>query len=271
MLDDDTVDVVYVATPIALHGDHGRHVIDAGKHLWCEKPFATRYHDVRQLIERSAARGLAACEGHMYLHHPHFQQFRRYITDGRLGRITSIECRFGLPRLDEPGFRSDPTLGGGALFDVGCYPISAVHALFPDADASVAWSSMQSWDGWPLDTDGQAVLELSNGVVAHLEWRINGSYRAEIDVWGDRGSARTEKIFSKPADYVPFFRLRDRRGSETTEAGEAADHFVLMLQNFNRMMDDKGALALEQRRILRTADVVDRIWSAGPPHRGHEV
>ena len=89
-------------------------------------------------MERSAQLGLAVCEGHMYLHHPHFQQFRRYITEGRLGRVTINRVPIRLPRLEQPGFRSDPALGGGALFDVGCYPISAVHALFPEPAASVA-------------------------------------------------------------------------------------------------------------------------------------
>jgi predicted dehydrogenase len=157
------------------------------------------------------------------------------------------------------------------LFDVGCYPISAVHALFPEATASVACASVQSRDGWPLDTDGHAVLELSNGAVAFLQWRINGAYRNEIDVWGDRGSAFTDKIFSKPADYVPLFRLRDMRGQETIEPGHAADHFVLMLQNFSEMIDDKLALESERRRIVRSADVMARIWSVGQQKRGQEV
>lgn len=271
MLRDDAIDVVYVATPIALHGEHGRRVLEAGKHLWCDKPLAASRDAVLLLLERSARLGLAVCEGHMYLHHPQFQQVRRYITEGRLGRVTSIECRFGIPRLEQPGFRSDPSLGGGALFDVGCYPISAVHALFPESAASVVYSSVEFRDGWPLDTDGHALLQLSNDAVAHLEWRINGSYRNEIDVWGDRGSVFTDKIFSKPADYVPFFRVRDARGSETIEPGQAADHFVLMLRNFSKMIDDKDALESEHRRIARSADVMDRIWSARQPQRGQEV
>jgi predicted dehydrogenase len=271
MLRDEAIDVVYVATPIALHDEHGIRVLDARKHLWCDKPLATSRDAVLQLIDRSTRLGLAVCEGHMYLHHPQFHQLRRYITSGLLGRVASVECRFGIPRLDEPGFRSDPALGGGALFDVGCYPISAVHALFPDAEAHVAHASVQSLDGWPLDTDGHAILEFSNHLVAHLEWRINSSYRSEIDVWGDQGSAFSERFFSKPADYVPAFRLRDLRGVETTVSGEAADHFVLMLQNFNKMVDDKDALESEQRRIVRSADVMDRIWSAGLTQRGQEA
>jgi predicted dehydrogenase len=271
MLGDDAIDIVYVATPIALHAEHGRQVLAAGKHLWCEKPLVTTRNTVVELMELAARRGLAVCEGHMYLHHPQFQQFRRYVMEGRVGRVTSMECRFGIPRLEWAGFRSDPALGGGALFDVGCYPISAVHALFPEETAEVAFASIHSRDGWELDTDGQALLELSNGVVAHLEWRINSSYRNEIEVWGDRGSLFTDRIFSKPTDYVPLFRLRDLKGAETIETGQAADHFVLMLRDLCQMMHDKDALEFEHGRIVRSASTMDRVWSLGWARRDKEA
>jgi predicted dehydrogenase len=271
MLRDGEIDVVYLATPIALHAEHGRRVLEAGKHLWCEKPLATSRDAVYDLMERSVQGGLAMCEGHMYLHHPQFQQLFRYVKAGRLGRVTSLACRFGIPRLDRAGFRSDPALGGGALFDVGCYPISAIHALFPDETARVAYASVHFRDGGALDTDGQALLELSNGVAAHLEWRINSSYRNEIDVWGDRGSAFTDKIFSKPYDYLPQFRLRDERGVETIEVGQPANHFVLMLQNFTRMLHDREALESERCRIMHSVEVMDRIWSVGQSARALEV
>ena len=157
----------------------------------------------------------------------------------------------------------------GARKPVSAHPRG--HALFPESEGSVAYARVHSWEGWPLDTGGQAIVELSHDVVTHLEWRINGSYRSEIDVWGDRGSVFTEKIFSKPPDYVPFFRVRDPRSDETIERGQAADHFVLMLQNFSQMLDDRDALDSERRRIVRTADVMDRIWSAGQSPRGREV
>ena len=271
MLCDNETDVVFVATPIALHAEHGRQVLEARKHLWCDKPLTTSRDATVELLELAARGGLAVCEGHMYLHHPQFQQFRRYVTEQRLGRVTSIDCRFGIPRLEQPGFRVDPALGGGALFDVGCYPISAVLALFPNETARVAYASVRCRDAWKLDTDGQAVLELSNHALAHLEWRINSSYRNEIEIWGDRGSVFTDRIFSKPTDYVPRFRLRDTSGSETIETGEAADHFVLMLQNFSQIMHDKDALESEQRRIVRSAYVMDRIWSIGWAVRNPEV
>ena len=261
MLRDPSADIVYVATPIGLHAEHGKQVLDARKHLWCEKPLTCQLQNTLELLESSKRQGLSICEGLMYLHHPQFRQLSKYITDGRLGSIKSIVCRFGIPRLEHAGFRFDPALGGGALFDVGCYPISAIQALFPEENPNVSYASIVTRDGSAVDTDGHAVIALSNGAVANLEWGVNCAYRNEIDIWGERGSVFTDKIFSKPIDHIPVFRLRDTQGAETTEYGEANDHFVSMLQYFRGMIDDLRAAEAERSRVARRAEVLDRIWS----------
>lgn len=263
MLGDPRVEIVYVVTPIGLHAEHGKRVLEARKHLWCEKPLTSRLRRTLELMDLSRRHRLSICEGHMYLHHPQFRQLCTYVSEGRLGAIASVGCRFGIPRLEHPGFRSDPALGGGALFDVGCYPISAIQTLFPDETQRIAYSTVVSRNGEGVDTDGQALIQLSNGAVAHVEWRINVAYRNEIDVWGDKGSLFTDKVFSKPATYVPVFGIRDAHGAETTEPGEAADHFVIMLQDFRDMMDDVGTIESERRRIIRRAEVLEEIRSRG--------
>jgi hypothetical protein len=116
-------------------------------------------------------------------------------------------------------------------------------------------------DGGPIDTDGNCLIELSNGAVATLEWKINSAYRNEIDVWGEEASLFTDKLFSKPAAYTPMFRLRNVQGVETIEYGEAANHFVLMLEAFRRSIPDDRAMESERRAIAQRAEVLDRIWS----------
>lgn len=197
----------------------------------------------------------------MYLHHPQFQKLSSYVNDGRLGLIMSIGCRFGIPRLEHPGFRSDPALGGGALFDVGCYPISAIQALFPGEELDVSYSNIVVPDDSAVDTAGQATIALSNGTIANLEWRINCSYRNEIDIWGEEGSVFSDRIFSKPSDHIPVFRLRDPQGVETTEYGEAGNHFLSMLQYFQSTVYDLEASEAERNRIVRRAEVLHRVWS----------
>lgn len=273
MLADPAVDVVYVATPIALHAEHGRSVLDAGKHLWCEKPLATTLNDAVELTDVSRRRGLMVGEGHMYLYHPHFRRLRSYIDDGDLGTVLSVTCRFGIPTLEEPGFRSTAALGGGALFDVGCYPVSAVEALFDVAPADVLWARIAYRDGSDVDTEGEAALRLPHGATARLEWRIHAAYRNEIDIWGDRGSVGTDRIFSKPADFVPSFRLRDLRGAESVALGQPADHFSLMLREFRNATEHVAAATAEteRRRIVRRAALMERVHQLGAAHESQRA
>jgi dTDP-3,4-didehydro-2,6-dideoxy-alpha-D-glucose 3-reductase len=271
MLADPDVDVVYVATPIALHAEHGTRVLEAGKHLWCEKPVTGDPAVAERLLQLSRARGLAVCEAHMYLHHPQFRQLRSFVADGRLGAVSTVVCRFGVPKLDDPGFRSHPDLGGGALLDLGCYPVSALLALFPGEACRVTRASIATRDEWMVDTDGVALVECAGGATACLEWRINWSYRNEIDIWGDRGSVFTDRLFSKPAVYVPTFRLRDLRGLETIEGGEAADHFGLMLRDFRQIMDDEVAIERERRRVAERAALLHEIRACAGAGNRREV
>lgn len=260
MLGDPEVEVVYVSTPIGLHAEHGRRVLQAGKHLWCEKPLTTSLDATMELVETAQNKRLSICEGLMYLHHPQFQQLAACVTNGRLGTVLSVGSRFGIPKLEHAGFRTDPNLGGGALFDVGCYPVSAIHALFPDHETRVVASLMGTRDGSAVDTDGSTVLEVSNGMTAHLEWRINCAYRNEVTVWGTLGSVTTRQIFSKPPTWVPEFEFCDLRGVATIETGVAADHFVTMLERFADMTNGTDDGIAERTRIVRTARVMDEIY-----------
>lgn len=261
MLDDPAVDVVYVATPTGLHAEHAAAAIAAGKHVWCEKPLTARLRDTLDLVGLSRRKRLSLCEGHMYLHHPQFTRLARYVTGGRIGRTLSVGFRFGIPPLAHPGFRTDKALGGGALLDVGSYPISALDALFPDATREVGYARVSFRDGSSVDTDGRAMIELSNGVAADLEWRTGAAYRNEVDVWGDGGSLFADRIFSKPASFAPLFRLRDAHGVETIEPAGAADHFVLMLGAFRDLVTDAEAAERERGSITRRAELLEAIAS----------
>lgn len=259
MLGDPAADAVYVATPIGLHAAHGARVLRAGKHLWCEKPVTARLSDTLQLLAIAQSDGLSVCEAFMYLYHPQFERLVRYLGDGTLGPVRSVSCRFGIPALERPGFRNDAALGGGALLDVGCYPVSAIHALFPDDSVHVAHAAVRARAGSAVDTDGHAVMALSGGAEAFLEWRTGCAYRNEIDLWGEAGSVSTDKLFSKGADYVPDFRVRDLRGAETRESGARCNHFSSMLQSFRRTVDDPDAASSERSRIVKRAETLDMI------------
>lgn len=263
MLSDLSVDVVYVATPIALHHQHGKQVLDANKHFWCEKPLTSSLKDSMELLESAKNKGLSMCEGHMFLHHPQFQNLKKFLNSDQLGKILSVDARFGIPTLENPGFRSNPALGGGAFFDVGCYPVAAILDLFLEAEVCVNYAKISELVDSVVDTNGEAIVNISNGVSAHLEWRIHSSYRNEINIWGKKGSLFTTKIFSKQPDYSPHFYIRDAHGIQSKKKGIAANHFQLMFRSFMDTIYSYEKAELERKSIIRRAILMDQIWTLG--------
>jgi predicted dehydrogenase len=258
MLSDPHLDIVYLSTPIGLHAKQGMQVLKAGKHLWCEKPLTCDLADTRKLALFAEEMGLTLAEGFMYLYHPQFRYLQRFVAEKNLGSVKTVTCRFGIPFLENPGFRYDESLCGGAFFDVGSYAVSAVLALFPSEDPIVLYANISGNDDYEVDLEGSAKLYFHSGSSVYLEWGVGRGYRNEIDIWGEKGSLFTDKIFSKPADYVPEFRLRNLNGVESIEKCESDNHFVSMFRYFRKMVND-DTMVNERLRILRLAYYLEEI------------
>jgi NDP-hexose-3-ketoreductase len=258
MLEDPEVDVVYLSTPTGLHASQGTSVLLRGKHLWCEKPLGTNSGEVAALTRLSREKGVVLAEAFMYLYHPQFAYLQTVLKSGLLGYIQTVTCRFGIPPLDRPSFRNSRELGGGAFLDVGCYPVSAVASLFPDSRLDVAFSEFLIEPGSPVDYAGSARL-CCGGMRIALEWGVGSSYRNEIDFWGEKGSLSSERIFSKPPEYVPRFRFLDLNGAERLAFGQPADPFERMFLAFLDMLSDAPAAERERLRIERCATLMDSV------------
>ena len=264
MLDDPDLDIVFLATPIGLHAAHGKAILAANKHLWCEKPLAMNLEQALELSALSRTHQLSLAEGFMYLYHPQFSRLAEILNSQMLGEIRSVTCRFGLPPLARPGFRTSAELGGGAFLDVGCYPASAIASLFPGLTLAVVASEIRRAPGSPVDMDGSAMLRCGNGAAITLDWGLARAYRNEIDIWGSKGSVSTDRIFSKPADYVPQFRFLDLNGRESLEPGWPGNHFLTMFEAFRKLVDDPAKAENARGMIVRRAQLMDEIAKNSP-------
>src|ERR1700722_5856034 len=167
MLRSEAVDTVILATPIGVHASQGRAVLEAGKHLWCEKSLTSSSRDAEALIAEARRRELLLAECFMFVHHP---QFRRLMVEAeQVGVIASLTSRFLMPRLEQPGFRHDPELGGGGLLDVGCYPVHAALQRLGDG-LEVQLARLAKPPDCAVDMTGLAVLRAQSGATALLEW-----------------------------------------------------------------------------------------------------
>ena len=257
MLNSTEVDIVYIATPIGIHFSLAKQALEAGKHVWCEKPLTCSYIDTQVLVSLSEKKDKVLTESFMYLYHPQFQRVKKFVDDSK--GVHSVICRFGIPTLDKPGFRSNLELCGGALWDVATYTVSALLPLFPDQQVKVIFSEVLTKKGMQVDSEGRAVLRFSQGATAYLEWGVGVAYKNEIDLWTKDSSFFTDKLFSKPKEYQPQYKIRDINGNESVENGEQSEQFMNMFSNFLKIINNKEKAALERKSILQRAKLMNDI------------
>jgi predicted dehydrogenase len=257
MLNSTEVDVVYIATPIGVHFSLAKQAIEAGKNVWCEKPLTCSYIDTQALVSLAEKKDKVLTESFMYLYHPQFQRVKKFVDDSK--GVHSVICRFGIPTLDKPGFRNSSELCGGALWDVATYTVSALLPLFPDQQVKVIFSEVLTKKGMQVDSEGRAVLRFSQGATAYLEWGVGVAYKNEIDLWAKDSSFFTDKIFSKPKEYQPQYKIRDLNGNERVENGEQSEQFMDMFSNFLKIMNNKEKAAIERKSILQRAKLMNDI------------
>lgn len=258
LLEDRAVDVVYLATPTGLHAAMAGRVIDAGKHLWCEKPLTDSYELTASLLADVRAAGLVALEADMFVHHPQFRQMLEIAGSGQLGSIVSATARFGFPHREGNDFRYSKELGGGALLDAGFYPVAAAVGLLGH-DLELAGSTIGFTEGIGVDTGGTA-LAISAAGAALLDWGFGRSYRSEINVWCEDGVVDLARAFAKPADLETRIAVRHQSGEETVYQVPPADHFALMLEHFAAVTS--GALAFDSAPILTRSRLLTDIRAA---------
>jgi len=259
MLNNRNIDIVYLATPIGVHFNLAMQALKAGKHVWCEKPLTCDYKNTKTLIQFAKENRKMVTEAFMYLHHSQFNKVQDFVNDKKTGQVRSVICRFGIPNLKSPSFRLDPNLCGGALWDVASYTVSAVLALYPGQHVKVLFSEVCQKEDFLVDTEGRAVLRFSNGVTAYLEWGIGLGYKNEIELWSDKGSFYTDKIFSKPENYKPIYQTRDINGNESLSYGDISEQFKEMFYNFYNMIDSPKQIVTEYDTILARAQIMDEI------------
>jgi dTDP-3,4-didehydro-2,6-dideoxy-alpha-D-glucose 3-reductase len=261
MFQDVDVDVVYISTPIGIHFEQAKTALELKKNVWCEKPLTNNFNHTKILIELAKKNNKMLSEAFMFLYHPQFKKIKNIVNNKEYGKVHSIVCRFGIPKLEEPGFRENVKLGGGAFWDVGSYTVAAVLELFEDQNVEILFSELLKDKKTLLDNQGRAILRFSQGTIAYLEWGVGVAYKNEIDLWAEKGSFYTDKIFSKPDKYLPVYRMRNKYGEEELINGKNAEQFEEMFKVFSNILNSPHMIEDEYKRIYKRAKVMDEIYN----------
>jgi predicted dehydrogenase len=130
MLADPAIEAVYIPLPNHLHVPWAIKALEAGKHVLCEKPIALNAPEAEALIEARDRSGRQLIEAFMVRHHPQWHRARALLRDGAIGTAAAIQASFVFKVTDPANVRNQPDIGGGALYDVGCYTLLAGRYFF---------------------------------------------------------------------------------------------------------------------------------------------
>jgi predicted dehydrogenase len=169
LLADQTIDAVYIATPAALHKKWTLAALAAGKHVLCEKPFASNAVEAREMVAAGEASGLILMEAFHWRYHPYIDQICSVVDSGAIGTVQRVEGYFNLPdgAIPRGDIRWDLSLGGGALMDLGCYAVQWVRWLVGEEPAVASATADCPLPG--VDGFLRAELSWPSGVTGAVE------------------------------------------------------------------------------------------------------
>lgn len=252
------VDAVYLALPAALHAEWAEAALSAGKHVLVEKPATMAAADTERLLATAARRGLVLRENVLFPHHSQHPVARRLVEDGRLGRVRTVHAWFGIP-LGHPGnVRYVPELGGGALSELGGYPIRLIVRLLGPGCA-VTGAVLRTSTKLGIDMAGQVTLATPDGVLGFAEFGLDQCYDTRCVVSGDRARLELDRPFTPPPAYQPRLSLTEQDHREEFVLA-ADDQLANALAAFHHAVETGATAGTEHEEdSLHTARLVDTV------------
>jgi predicted dehydrogenase len=232
------VDVVYVSLPNHLHAEWTTRALDAGKHVLCEKPLALSVADVDAVAAAAARSGRIVAEGFMYLHHPQIIRAIDLARSGAIGRLEVVNGTFSffLTHPDDP--RVDPAMGGGSLWDVGCYPVSMSRRIAGEEPDQ--FGAFARFDERGVDRTFVGQMHFPGGLLAQFDSGFAAPGRERIEIVGSDATLVLDSPFL-PAPDGPTPTLTMWRGRDATTIGvDSADQYGAEVDDLTAAILDGG-------------------------------
>lgn len=228
LLGDPSVDAVYIPLPNHLHVEWCLRALAAGKHVLCEKPMAMTASEFDRLQAAKAASDRHLSEAIMALHHPQWHRARAWVQGGAIGQLAHVEGVFTYTNTDPANIRNRPETGGGALRDIGIYPLAVTR--FVTGAEPVAQHARATLENG-VDTHARAHVTFADFV---LEFRVSMrmALRQEMVFHGTEGWLRLTAPFNGASYGDTRLDLRRHAGDWQVESFNAPDPYRLMVEAF---------------------------------------
>lgn len=217
LLADPEIDVIYNPLPNHLHAEWTIKAVQAGKHVLCEKPLALSVDEVDAIKSAAHEHGRIVAEAFMYRHHPKTLKAQEIVKSGSLGTLKLIRGSFTFLLTREGDVRLNPDMGGGSIWDVGCYPISYTRSVLGEEPLEVFGWQVAGPTGVDETFVGQ--MRFRGGVIMQFDASFAVPFHSFMEVIGSEGTLNIPKPF-KPGVNEKLYLTRDDKTETITVKGQ---------------------------------------------------
>ncbi len=237
LLADPDVEAIYNPLPNHMHVAWSIKALEAGKHVLCEKPIGLSAAEGQELVDAGRAHPqLKLMEAFMYRHHPQWQRARQLAHDGTIGELRTIETFFSYFNDDSTNIRNIAATGGGALMDIGCYPISLSRFIFGREPERVL-GIVELDPRFQTDRLASAIMDFGLGT-SSFTCGTQLAPHQRVNIVGTQGRLEIEIPFNAPTDR-PCKMWLQRDASVEEIVLEVCDQYAIQGDLFSRaILDD---------------------------------
>jgi predicted dehydrogenase len=263
LLYDPDIEVIYVALANADHALWTLRALEAGKHVLVEKPFAMNTFEANAMVGKARENYLLVMEAWSYRFHPLFEEILWLVQDGAIGELRLVRAAFSQTPASMQDFRWSRPLGGGALFDLGGFGVSAARAFVGHEPFMAVGQADLGRTG--VDDHFYAILDFGGGVRALIDCSLRGPARQQLELVGSRGVINLTNPWNPGRGDVQYVL----NGEACTVRG--ANQHTLMLEHFAQAIRNQQPLCVPLEDGIRQARVMDALLRSSRTGRSIKV
>ncbi len=262
LLADPDIDAIYNPLPNHLHVPWSIKAAEKGKHVLCEKPVALTAAEAFTLIEARARTGVKIGEAFMVRTHPLWLRVREFVRDGTLGELRSIASHFSYFNDDNQNIRNILEFGGGALMDIGCYPVTMSRFLF-DREPSRVVATMDRDPSMHIDRLTSALLDFDPG---HASFMCSTQLVPSqgMQIFGTKGRIEIDIPYNIPPDQPARILIDDGSAlagrNARVEEFVAVDQYTIQGDLFSQAIQENTEVAVPLENALANMAVIDALF-----------
>ena len=258
LLADPAVQAVYIPLPNSEHAPWAPKAMQAGKHVLVEKPFALTASEAQLMVSAALENSVVLMEAFMYRMDPRIGRLIEMVREGELGKLRFISSTFTFSMNNPDDYRLKPELGGGALYDVGCYCINFQRLLVGREPLSAQAVCHLGQSG--VDLQVSATLDFGDQVFTHFDVAYNTTYNQKTQIIGTEGVLEIERPFNPDKNGSPVWLTKDAETKKINAKG--GNNYARLVEHFYNVAISKDLPIFPLSDAVNNMVVIDAIFQS---------